>query len=114
MPYYAHQLPANCPTWGGWFSLTHCDGRESCRQLPAEAVADCSGPGPADEAVTYWVKRLGFDGPAWLIRKHLSRYGCWDTAELADHNSNRERLLWIWANDYREDPEAAAFLWLDA
>jgi len=98
--------------WNGWFSIDHCKGREACRQLPAECIADCSGSGSVDEAVSYWSKRLQFDGPAWLFREHLKGYGCWDAAELADHDENRQRILWLWACDCREDPGAHDFLWL--
>ena len=98
--------------WTRWFDLNHCDGRESCRQLPAECVADCSGPGPADDAVAFWLERLQFDGPPWLFRHHLREFGAWDAADLADHNANRARVLWIWACDCREDPGAHDFLWL--
>lgn len=98
--------------WALWFSVKHCGGRESLRQLPPEAISDCSGPGPADEAVAYWVQRLEFDGPPWLFREHLRSYGAWDAADLADHNANRERVLWIWACDCREEPGAYDFLYL--
>jgi hypothetical protein len=98
--------------WANWFDLNHCGGRESCRQLPAECVADCSGPGPADDAVAFWLERLQFDGPPWLFRQHLREFGAWDSADLADHNANRARVLWIWACDCREDPGAHDFLWL--
>ncbi len=98
--------------WNGWFSLSYCEGRESCRQLPAECVADCSGPGSADEAVSHWVDRLGFNGPSWLFREHLKEYGAWDACDLADHEENRKRVLWLWACNAHEDPEAYGFLWL--
>ena len=90
-----------------WF-----DGRNSRRQLPAECIADCSGPGRADDNVAGWVERLRFDGPAWLIREHLKGYGAWEPAELADHQQNLHRLLWIWANDCSEDPGSCDFLYL--
>lgn len=70
--------------------------------LPPACIRDCSASGPVDEAVEFWVQRLQFDGPAWLIRRHLRGYGCWSTAELCDHQANRRRLLWIWACDSRE------------
>ena len=98
--------------WGGWFSLAHCNGYESLHQLPAECVADCSGPGPADEAVSFWVDRLGFDGPSWLFRSHLREFGCWDGADLADHRANCERVLWTWACSCSEDPGVHDYLWL--
>jgi len=99
--------------WNGWFSFCSLGVHpESNRQLPAECVADCSGPGAKDEPVAAWVDRLGFDGPSWLFRQHLERYGCWDAGELADHRANRERVLWMWANDVWEEPDAYAYLYL--
>lgn len=104
---------ANQPQpWLNWFNLSHCGGRESCRQLPAECIADCSGSGRADDAVASWVDRLQFDGPPWLFRQHLREFGAWESADLADHNANRARVLWIWANDCRERPGECDFLWL--
>lgn len=109
--------------WNGWFGFERPTGPdetaarihpETNRQLPAECVTDCSGPGPADEAVDFWVDRLGFDGPAWMFRRHLSHFGAWDSAELCDHEQNRRRLLWIWANDCREQPGDCDYLRLDA
>jgi hypothetical protein len=104
---------ATFPTFNGWFDLTHCNGRQSCRQLPAECIADCSGPGAKDEAVAYWAKRLQFDGPAWLIRRHLKRCGAWDASQLANHDDNLERLLWLWACDCWENPGVCDYLYLD-
>ena len=71
-------------------------------ELPPACIRDCSASGPVDEAVEYWVQRLQFDGPAWLIRRHLHRYGSWSAADLCDHQANRHRLLWIWACDCRQ------------
>jgi hypothetical protein len=101
--------------WNGWFGF-YSQGvhPESNRQLPAECIADCSGPGPADEAVSFWVDRLGFDGPAWLFRSHLSGYGAWDANELADHEQNRQRVLWIWACDCSESPGDYDYLHLNS
>lgn len=77
-------------------------GRTAVRELPAECWQDCSAPGQsADDAVAYWLQRLEFDGPAWLMREHLASYGVWTPAELADHQQNRARLLWVWACDCR-------------
>jgi hypothetical protein len=88
-------------------------GRDSLRQLPGECVADCSGWGDRTEPVRAWVRRLEFDGPAWLIRRHLKRYGCWDAADLCNHPANLERLLWLWACAAWQDPDAAGFLYLE-
>lgn len=78
-------------------------GRQAIKCPPAEAVRDCTGSGPADSAVAYWVDRLNFDGPAWLIRDHLSGYGAWDSADLCDHSENLQRLFWVWCCDIAEE-----------
>lgn len=90
-----------------WFN-----GRNSRRQLPGECIADCSGPGQADQAVEFWVERLQFEGPSWLIREHLKGFGAWEPAELADHKQNLARLLWLWANDCAENPGSCDYLYL--
>ena len=90
----------NTPTklWRHWFS-----GRAAIANLPQSCVMQCSEPGvDAGEACDYWVKRLQFEAPAWLLREDLKEYGCWDEAELCDHQSNLRRFLWIWACNCRE------------
>jgi hypothetical protein len=87
-------------------------GRESLRQLPPECVADCSGSGDRTADVAAWVRRLDFDGPAWLFREYLREYGAWDHSDLCDHNANRERILWTWACNCAEEPGAYDFLYL--
>jgi hypothetical protein len=34
-----------------------------------------------------------------LLREELSEYGAWDGEELADHDQNLQRLLWLAAGD---------------
>ena len=80
-----------------WFRGPWSEG-----ELPPECVADCSSSGPVDDAVEFWVCRLEFDWPPWLMRLHLRGYGAWSTADLCDHQANRRRLLWIWACNCRE------------
>lgn len=103
---------ATAQPWAQWFDVNHCNGRESLRQLTGECIADCSGSGDQTESVAYWVDRLQFDGPPWLFREHLKEYGAWDAAELCDHKENRQRVLWLWACDCREEPGACDYLWL--
>ncbi len=91
-----------------WFN-----DRVAIKDLPEDCVYDCSRPGmDASESVTYWVSKLNFDGPAWLIREHLQGYGAWDSQELCNHKDNLCKLLWIWANDCKEDPESGQLLYL--
>jgi hypothetical protein len=84
--------------WAKWF-----DGRVSIAILPAECIEDCSASGSVDSAVDYWVERLNFEAPPWLLRHYLRGYGVWDSAELCDHQANLRRLLWVWAGDCSED-----------
>lgn len=81
-----------------WF-----EDRQAVKAPPLQAVLDCSGPGPADDAVAHWVSKLNFDGPAWLIREHLQGYGAWDTSQLCDHPENVRRLFWVWCCDIAEE-----------
>lgn len=41
--------------------------------------------------------------PAELVRDHLREYGTWDAAELADHEQNLHRVLWLACGDIREE-----------
>ena len=77
---------------------------------PPEAVCECSGQGRADTPVDHWVRTLNFDGPAWLIREHLTGYGAWDRSELCNHQHNLRRLFWIWCNDITENGDALLYL----
>lgn len=83
-----------------WF-----EGRSMIQNLPQDCIDDMRGSGRKDEAVAYWVRELGFDGPAWLIREHLKGHGAWDKRELCNHRENLQRLLWIHASDLGQDPD---------
>lgn len=68
----------------------------------AESVSH-SGPCDADvEALLPQLQeQLNRIDPAEL-RKELKEYGAWDEKELADHNSNLGRLIWIAGADISE------------
>ena len=92
----------NKPTpWAYWF-----DGRVSVHYLPGPCVEDCTQSGPADDAVEYWVKRLQFDAPPWLLRQYLDGLGAYYPAELCDHQVNLQRLLWIWAHECKDEGDS--------
>jgi hypothetical protein len=39
------------------------------------------------------------------LREELDEYGAWGDAELADHDANIRRILWIAAGNIREESE---------
>ncbi len=90
-----------------WF-----DGRESTRPLPPECIAECSASGDQTDTVRGWVEELNFDGPVELFKEHLDGYGCWNDEQLKDHEENKSRVLWIWANDCYENPGDYDYLYL--
>ena len=71
--------------------------RQMIKPLPAKCVQDFAGSGDKTEACEYWIKKLNFDGPAWLIREHLSGCGAWTKQQLCDHQENLRRLLFVHA-----------------
>lgn len=74
-------------------------------ELPDEAVTDCSHQGQCDEDVAYWVTRipqLSELNPS-ILAMELKEYGAWDAEELADHEANLRRILWIAAGNIREE-----------
>jgi hypothetical protein len=40
-----------------------------------------------------------------LLKSELREWGAWDDEELADHDQNLQRLLWLAAADIFDDPE---------
>ena len=40
-----------------------------------------------------------------VLRAELKEYGAWTAEELTDHNANLDRILWLAANDIRENAE---------
>lgn len=70
--------------------------------FPAEAIADCTGPGPADDAVAFWVDECRFHPDPEATRECLREYGAWDEEELADNEANRRRIFWLMMGDFAE------------
>ena len=97
----SHPTGEYLPPWGLWF-----DGRQMIKELPEECIEDFGGGGRKDDACEYWVEKLRFDAPPWLVREHLSGYGAWDKQELCDHQQNLKRLLWVHASDLAENGDS--------
>lgn len=72
-------------------------------ELPYECVMNCSGPGQKDESVEYWAKKLKLEIDPKKLASELKEYGAWNGTELADHDENIRRIIWIGACNIRED-----------
>ena len=87
-----------------WWSTS--SGRIELNVTKAQA-ATCSHPGPCDAdvkalrqvpAIRRQLAKVG-DG---ILRQELREYGAWDDEQLADHDANLDRLLWIACCDIAE------------
>lgn len=78
-------------------------------EIPRRAWRDCSGPGPADGPVEYWIDRCGI---RWeeidpeSIRSELKEYGAWNEEELSDDEENRRRIFWIACGNLYDEANA--------
>lgn len=88
-----------------WF-----DGRVMVRELPDEAIRECSSQGDVSSAVEYWAKRLSFDPPGGYTREYLKGYGAWEESELNDEGANVQRALWIICCNLRDYPDMPVYL----
>lgn len=77
-------------------------------QITKQQAQACSHPGPCDSDVAALrqvpaIKRqLDKLNPA-LVAECLREYGAWSDDELADHESNLDRLLWCACCDISEN-----------
>ena len=72
--------------------------------LPRECIADCSGPGRKDEAVSYWRQRLELTVDREQAVRCLRGYGAWGPEELANCTDAElaEKILWLACGDFAE------------
>jgi hypothetical protein len=71
-----------------------------------EALLDCGASGDASDAVAYVRSNFEVTGDEATCAKMLRGYGAWDDDELADHDKNLNRLVWLAGCDLREQGEA--------
>lgn len=77
-------------------------------ELPEDVVNACNHSGPCDEDVDRAMElpeikaELSEIDPEQL-RKELSEYGAWDDQELANHQDNLKRILWIAAGNIQDE-----------
>ena len=75
-------------------------------RITRECARECSHQGECDEDVEGWVKQLRKKMNRLtpeLVRACLKPYGAWDEDELADHEQNLRRLLWLAAGQVKEE-----------
>lgn len=73
--------------------------------LPDEAVSDCSHTGACDEDVFVWSKAIPRPDEITpdALRSELKEYGAWDSDELADDDTNWQRIIWLAAGNIKEE-----------
>jgi hypothetical protein len=67
----------------------------------ASHQGQCDDDVKALSQVPYIAEQLAKIDPE-LLRSELKEYGAWDDSELADHDQNRQRLLWLACGDIVE------------
>lgn len=73
------------------------------------ALLDCAAPGQAaDDSVAYVLETFTVTGDVLDCAAYLKGYGAWTAEELADHDENLSRLVWLTGGALR-DSEAAYF-----
>ncbi len=83
-------------------------------QLPADAAGIGYHSGACDADIAALRRRPDIKATldtldAATVRDELREYGAWDAAELADHDANLSRLLWIACGDLAEDMTGERF-----
>ncbi len=73
--------------------------------MPLEAVYDCSHQGECDDDVEHWSSKIARPERCTVepLRAELKEYGAWDEDELADDDTNWQRIIWIAAGNIKEN-----------
>ena len=71
-----------------------------------QALLDCARPGDAEPAVRALRDAYTVTGDPASCRDYLRGYGAWEAEELADHEQNLDRLVWLTGNELAESGEA--------
>lgn len=98
-------LPEDCMADQRWFSSS--SGRIEFH-MTLEQAESVSHSGRCDEDVLALSRvpkiRSQLDAiDAAVLRDELREYGAWDAEELADHEQNLQRILWLAGSDIREE-----------
>lgn len=84
-----------------WF--VHAD---ELTEALAHDLRDCGASGDASGAVAYVRSNYEVTGNEAHCRDYLRGYGAWEEDELADHDKNLDRLVWLTGCALREEGEA--------
>lgn len=71
-----------------------------------DALISCGGSGDSRPQVDYVMAAFDVTGEEGDCRDYLRGYGAWDDEELADHERNLGRLVWLAGCDLAEQGEA--------
>lgn len=90
-----------------WFAGS---GRPINLRLTLDEAQSCSHPGQCDADVDELLLLEGISAQVstWdpeTLQAELAEYGAWDEEDLADHEANIKRMVWIACNDVAENPE---------
>jgi len=102
-------IKGECGPNGGLLWWTESLGRIEL-QMTLEDAKSVSHSGPCDEDVSalrkvpYIAEQLNALKPA-TVRATLEEYGAWDADELADHDTNLDRIIWIAGADIQQDEQ---------
>lgn len=82
----------------------HIDYSIYIEDLPADCIAECSAPGPADDTVAAWRKELDFTVNRDRAIRCIKSYGAFTAEELAswDDDALAEYILWLACGDFAE------------
>jgi hypothetical protein len=88
------------------------------KQIPEEAVEDCSHQGECHDDCQFWVQKLNFEVPRDLAVEYLKSTGGWELEELQemDNEELAIRILWIACGNIQEafhsGEEDAEWAWI--
>lgn len=93
-----------------YFTWMAGSGRPLYLRLTLDEAESCSHSGACDPDVEALCAEEGVRTQiaAWdpeTLQAELAEYGAWEETELADHEANIKRMVWIACNDVAENPE---------
>jgi len=75
-----------------------------------DALKDCGTPGESMPQVQYVLDNFTITGDRNDCREYLRQYGAWaNDDELADHDANLQRLIWLVGGDLQFEGEMVHF-----